>query len=112
VLRYDVAAYVRELTPDGSMFRIDDRATFEPLYRAKLDRIGPARIEAILRWLIESHNAGGCVLLCFEDLRGESWCHREIAADWLEENLATEVRELGAEGINPGTLDEEGGVNE
>ena len=39
-LGYQLAGELRELAPSGKLFGIHDRATFEPLYRAKLAAIG------------------------------------------------------------------------
>jgi hypothetical protein len=40
------------------------------------------------------------VLCCFESARdiasGSTWCHRHIAAEWLEAHLETSIAEIGA----------------
>jgi hypothetical protein len=84
---------VNDLMPWG-LFGIHDRADFEPKFRARLDDIGIEPIGARLEEIAAEHGSP-LVLLCFEDVSGgANWCHREIAAAWLEEHGWGPVREL------------------
>lgn len=94
-LPYDLEAEIRELAPDRWTFHIDDRAEFEPKFRAKLDKLGADYVRARLETVSALHGGRGLVLLCFEDVTkmGE-WCHRQIVAAWIEENLRIPCKEL------------------
>jgi hypothetical protein len=74
---------------------VDDRDEFEARYRERLNRFGAEEILRVLEALAAGYAAGGVVLLCFEDLtKPGEWCHRRIAAAWLEEQSGIEIPEL------------------
>ena len=85
----------RDLAP-GPWFKSVDRARYEELYRAEiLAKLDPAMVWEELHAL-----AGGAepVLLCWEKppLAGENFCHRRLAAEWLESALGESVPEIAA----------------
>ena len=73
-----------DLAPLPELLRIDDPETYAAQYRERvLDRLDPQKVYADL--------GNSAVLLCYEkwaDVRqGKSFCHRRLAAQWLEENI-------------------------
>ena len=71
--------------PPLELLRIDDPKTYAALYRERvLDRLDPQKVYADLE--------DTAVLLCYEKWanvrQGKSFCHRRLAAQWLEENMA------------------------
>jgi hypothetical protein len=84
---------LRALEP-GIWFRTVPPARYIELYRDILDRLDPAEIyDQLLSY-------GDCpVMLCWESASdchsGRAWCHRHLAALWLESRLGIEVREVG-----------------
>ena len=95
-LRYEIAANVPELAPYGGIFDIrDDRDEFTRRYRARLDQIGVDAIFAKLERIAAEHDGRRLVLLCFEDLtKPGEWCHRRIAAEWIEEQPGIAILEV------------------
>lgn len=63
---------------------------FAQAYKARLDKIGVARIRRELEKITNGEDA---VLLCFEDVRKE-FCHRRVFAEWWEEKTGEKVEEL------------------
>lgn len=97
----DVVANLRVLGPAGDLFGIEDRAKFAKAYKRYLDSIGVGAVEAMLRSLMVSKAGGvdeGVVLLCFCDLEkpDATWCHRQVFAEWWEEQTGEDVLELEA----------------
>jgi hypothetical protein len=94
-LRYQVAAYLRDLAPDGHMFQIYDRTEFTPLFFRKLDSIGVNSIKRQLDQVSRRHGGKDIVLLCYEDVRkpGE-WCHRLVFAEWWEARTGERIEEF------------------
>jgi hypothetical protein len=84
---------LRALEP-GNWFRSVPPARYIELYRDILDRLDPAEIyDQLLSY-------GDClVMLCWESASdchlGKVWCHRHLAARWLEDRLGIEVIEVG-----------------
>jgi hypothetical protein len=80
------------LMPTPDMLKIEDGAEYEKAYRERiLSKLDPRKVCADL-----GENA---VLLCFEKLddvkAGKKYCHRRIAAKWLEDNIeGLSVKEL------------------
>ena len=83
---------VDALMPRGRLFKLTDEQEFTPLYREKLDRIG---VDAILEQFAAIYDdyAVPLVLCCYENL-ALTWCHRRVAAAWIEERTGWEVPEL------------------
>jgi hypothetical protein len=84
---------LRALEP-GSWFRTVAPARYIELYRDILDRLDPIEIyDQLLSY-------GDCpVMLCWESASdcqsGKTWCHRHLAAQWLEDHLGIDVEEVG-----------------
>jgi hypothetical protein len=84
----------RPLAPTRAMLHMP-RAEYEPLYAEILAALDPRATWDRLHEL-----AGGAepVLLCFEKppFTATNWCHRRLAAAWLERELGVQVPELAA----------------
>jgi hypothetical protein len=70
----------------------EGNAEFDRSFTARLDRIGPDRVLALLA--DAQGDAPGVILLCFEDVRTGELCHRTVIADWLAARAAVRVQEL------------------
>jgi hypothetical protein len=90
-----IAGYhrVRALEP-GNWFRSVSPARYLELYREILDRLDPREVYDRLRSFGDYP-----VLLCWESSAdchaGKAWCHRHLAAQWLEDRLDIQVQEIG-----------------
>ena len=74
----------KDLAPSWSLVHETDPRKYEKRYKAEvLDKLNILRVAADLE---------GCVLLCWE--RPDEFCHRQLVAKWLKENLLMEVPEL------------------
>lgn len=84
--------YLAELAPRPGYFRAAPEK-FDRMFRAQMDRLA-ADILAKLTWITDEY--GPCSLLCFERRvrPGPQDCHRRIAAEFIENRLGIEVREL------------------
>lgn len=93
-LGYQLAGNVTLLAPVG-LLDVEAAEEFAARYRERLEAVGVAPIERILRGFAEAFDAPGCVLLCYENLEkpGE-WCHRRVFAEWWQERTGAEVPEL------------------
>jgi hypothetical protein len=84
---------LRELEP-GPWFHSVDPHTYLRRYTEILSRLDPAAIRDQLLAF-----GGTPVMLCYEhadDIQsGSKWCHRHLAAQWLEDALNITVPELG-----------------
>ena len=85
---------IPELTPYGVFGRGLSGEEYDAAYLARLNGIGPERIEALL---VETYLAAGraLALACFEPQRRD--CHRGLAARWIEEHLRIPCPELALE---------------
>lgn len=83
----------KALAPTRPMLSMD-RAEYEPLYLQILARLDARRVWDDLHQLAAGAEP---VLLCFEKppFTATNWCHRRMAAAWLERELGVEVAELG-----------------
>jgi hypothetical protein len=79
-LPYTLEHEVRDLMPWGLFGRDLAWAEFERRYRARLDRIGVARLRAQFDAIAAEHPGRPLVLLCWE--RSGEPCHRRVFADW------------------------------
>ena len=91
----------RALAP-GAWFKTASPAEYLQRYRDEvLAPLDPAGVVADLTKL-----SGGApaALLCFEHPtkihRGEQWCHRHLAATWLEQTLGITIQEVGFEKLD------------
>lgn len=92
---------LRELAPSREALAIHDHAEFEEAYLAGLEEIGAQTILAQLERISAEEGGRPLVLLCYENVLAGDWCHRQIAAEWMQERLGIEVPEL-----EPGMLPE------
>lgn len=100
---------LRDLNP-GPWFKTAGLAEYVPLYN---DILRSLSAHAIMQTLASYSNGGDCALLCYEDPRkidtGEDFCHRHLAAQWLEDTLGIKVEEYGHPDLNRfAALDREG----
>jgi hypothetical protein len=103
-LGFELVANVGMLAP-YELLGVVDREEFEARYRERLDRFGAEKILRVLEALAAGSEANGVCLLCFEDLtKPGEWCHRRIAAAWLEEQAGMKIPELepGQRALIPG----------
>jgi hypothetical protein len=90
-----IAGYqrIRALEP-GNWFRSVSPARYIELYGEILDRLDPREIYDRLMGYGDYP-----VLLCWESAAechaGKAWCHRHLAAQWLEDRLDIQVQEVG-----------------
>jgi hypothetical protein len=84
---------IRALEP-GNWFRSVSPARYIELYGEVLDRLDPREIYDRLMGFGDFP-----VLLCWESPAdchaGKAWCHRHLAAQWLEDRLDIQVHEVG-----------------
>jgi len=85
----------RALEP-GSWFRSVSIPEYLKLYNAILAKLDPRRVA---EELIAAGDGRIPVMLCYEsapDIQaGTQWCHRHLAAQWLEDKLGITVEEFG-----------------
>ena len=82
---------IQELKPLDGLMRIEDLAEFERRYLERLDRIGLDQIQARLQAIYVEHG-GPLALCCFEP--PGVFCHRRLAAMWIEEKTGQEIPEI------------------
>jgi hypothetical protein len=82
---------IRELTPVGSLFHIEDAVEFEAAYRRHLNRAGVVSIDRRFREIAAQHEGRPLVLLCFEADPAD--CHRSTFSRWWLENAGESVKE-------------------
>ena len=76
----------KALAPSWELVNIKDEDIYRDRYKQQiLDRLDPIKVFEDL--------GQDAVLLCWE--RSGEFCHRLLVAEWLEENLGIEVKELG-----------------
>jgi hypothetical protein len=84
---------LRALEP-GPWFRSVAPVRYLELYRDLLDRLDPTETFDRLNSFGDTP-----VMLCWESASdchsGNAWCHRHLAAQWLEDRLGIDVREVG-----------------
>jgi hypothetical protein len=84
---------LRELEP-GPWFKSVPPEQYLALYGQILARLDPAEIRNRLFRFGDT-----AVMLCWEKAHdcaaGKVWCHRHLAAQWLEDHLGIEVQEVG-----------------
>lgn len=89
-LPYPLAGNLKMLAPHYSYFR-SEYDVYRPRYRSQLDRLGVPRI---LQALNELSGGEDVVLLCYENLATDTWCHRTMFAEWWEEQTGQLVADL------------------
>ncbi len=81
----------------GPWFRSAPAGVYLDLYTRQLAALDPARVVDDLEAIADGRTAALC---CFESAHEISlsrrFCHRHIAARWLEDRIGIEVPELGA----------------
>jgi hypothetical protein len=79
----------------GAWFNSVDRAEYERLYAQQLAALDP---KVVHDQLMELGNGSEPVLLCYEKppFDEANWCHRRLAAQWLETSLGILVPEMDA----------------
>lgn len=98
-LGYNIDYTMPHLMPSGGMVKRVHLGLFseDDYRRAYIDRLEIVGLAAIQRDFatIYGEQPGDIVLLCFEDLRRSgAWCHRTMAARWLETHGMGKVEEL------------------
>lgn len=97
-LAYALAGHATLLAPRREMLGLSYGA-YKPRYLQLLDSAGIDAIRAELEEIAVGLDTGQpLVLLCFDRLdKPGTWCHRSMAATWLQEHADIEVPELGAQ---------------
>jgi hypothetical protein len=87
--------FAKGLTPFGVFGKYHTEFEYRVAYIDRLEKL-KSQIKKELDNLSETYYPHRLVLLCYCDLnkRG-SWCHRRMAAEWLEDAFGCEVPELG-----------------
>lgn len=93
----------RALAPTRDMLHLDDLSAYEPRYQAILDALDAQKVWDDLHALAGKDASGAQVepiMLCFEKppFTRVNFCHRRLAARWLEQKLGVEIPERGFEG--------------
>jgi hypothetical protein len=84
----------KKLAP-GPWFNSVSAEEYYYLYRSEiLDLLDP---RVIASELIDLARGGIPVMVCYERSGGPDWCHRAMAAEWLEQTLGRDVPEVGFE---------------
>jgi hypothetical protein len=90
----------RRLAP-GAWFKSVTPDRYLELYNDVLRALDPKEVAADL---IELGNGKIPTMLCFESARdiqaGDKWCHRHLAAKWLEDQLGIEIEEVGVPNLD------------
>ena len=85
----------------GPWFKSVTPQRYLELYSEILSRLDPLRVVARLE---EIGGGRDVALLCFESVgscaSGDKWCHRHIAAQWLNDTIDAGVAEHGAPGLD------------
>lgn len=88
-------AHCSTLKPKGVFNVYKTKRAFEVHYMDRLDAHA-AEIAAELKKIATSNGNEPLVLLCYCNLsQPDAWCHRRMAAAWLEEHTGITIPELG-----------------
>jgi len=91
--RYFTGTCYRELNPDKS-FMHDEEIDYKPKFMQKLSTLNAGCVVEDL----EKLSGGKDVVLCCHESAG-TFCHRQLVAKWLNEQLGIEILELGKMGL-------------
>jgi hypothetical protein len=91
-LRYQLDGFLRELAPFGIFGKDLSSEEFTAAYFERLDGIGADVISDRLEELRTASPSRRVVALCYEPIG--QFCHRRLAAAWLEQHLGLVVPEL------------------
>jgi hypothetical protein len=83
------------LAPSYDNFRINDKNLFRTRFLVQLGGLDP---KAILEDLQDLSNGQDIALLCYENVLGGDWCHRQVVAEWLHKSLGIKIEEFQAIG--------------
>lgn len=82
----------------GAYFRTATPEQYLELYGEQLEALDPRKVADELQEMAGEGKVA--TMLCFETVRaigaGSTWCHRHIAARWLEDRLGVQIEEVGA----------------
>lgn len=80
------------LAPTSAILHIEDEEQYERRYLALLRGLDARKVERDLKALVPGHEP---VLCCWEKppFTEANWCHRRMAAAWLEKQLGIRVPE-------------------
>lgn len=100
-LKYPLIHAMPSTFPNKNTIRGVAYDRFVQLYRAKLDSIGIEAIQQQAHEIRRKEDASEdtpIVLLCFEQLakKPDTFCHRNVLADWLSDKTDQSVPELGS----------------
>lgn len=94
-LNYNLVANLSTpFAPAGWYFNEPDEEKFKHHYLRGLNEAGKEHLDAVLVGLYWLHGEKPLVLLCFEDLAKEPFCHRRLFAEWWAQNGGEEIQEL------------------
>ena len=81
------------LAPTSDILRIENEELYEARYLALLRGMNARQVERDLRALVPGHEP---VLCCWEKppFTEKNWCHRRMAARWIEVQLGIRVPEF------------------
>lgn len=94
-LRFKLEGNISQFAPRKSYFKTTDKELFRKKYMEQMDRLGKEEVSYLLGRYAE--DGKDVVLLCYEDVTcddpNKNWCHRQLLAEWLKENLGLDVEE-------------------
>lgn len=90
-VQYEIKGNIYVLAPNRAIFNLD-KVNFTKRYKEQLDKLGVEKIKAILAEYGYGE-AEEMILLCYEDITTEKWCHRTVFAEWWQEKTGEEVPE-------------------
>lgn len=90
-------SYARELAPTYSMIHMQDEAEYTRLYnQIVLGRLDYAKVMEHIFGIAREQRKTKAVLLCYE--KPPKFCHRQLAAKWINSHGEMFVREYGYDG--------------
>ncbi len=98
-LQYTLLDHLAEITPPREIIHYG-LERYRPLYLAKLEKIGVAKIIKAMEAIVDRSKKDGLVLLCYEDIAKE-FCHRRLFAEWIEEKAGIVIPELTLAHLSP-----------
>jgi hypothetical protein len=93
-LPYQLVEKLPDLMPTRDMLEMAIEP-YRSLFVSRLEKAGVESLRAQFEAIAKKHDNPSLVLLCFEDLRKPGqWCHRTMAARWLEHEGFDPIDEL------------------
>ena len=96
---YPIAAQITGLAPNKYIFNIEDKEQFRTPFRYLLHQRWPLAKDRLEK-LSEAHPGKAIILLCYDPLgQPGQWCHRQLVAEFITEQLGVPVKEINGQRI-------------